>query len=60
MKAVVANCKVGKMLVDLLELKRIKASGNQNPRRGDPIDDAHAKFLYVVVGWLNEQGFDVI
>lgn len=60
MKAVVSDCKEGKMLLDLLELERIKKSGNQVTLHGDPIDDAHGLFVYVVVHWLNKQGFDVI
>ena len=58
MKAVILENKEGKNLMRLLEAERRKRS-NAISCQGNPIDDAHRVFVYVVVQWLQEQGFDL-
>ncbi len=57
MRAIIIDDKDCKNLMDNLELKRIKESGNQVSMMGDPIDEAHRLFVYVVVQWLQDQGW---
>jgi len=56
MRVIIIEDKDAKTLLQQLELERIKRSGNQIRMHGDPIDDAHGVFTYVVVQWLQDQG----
>jgi len=60
MRAIIIADKDARALMDKLELERIKASGNQVSLHGDPVDDAHGVFVYVVVQWLHDQGCDLV
>lgn len=60
MKQVITDPEEGKKLIDRLELERFKRSKNKIPLSGDPVDEAHSCYRYVVVSWLSKQGFDVV
>lgn len=59
MRAIIIDDKDAKELVRQLDHQRIKASGNVTPISGNPIDDAHRIYHYVIVNWLQEQGCKV-
>lgn len=56
MRVIIIQDKDARELLDQLELKRVKESGNVVKKHGDPIDDVHGMFQYVVVQWLQDQG----
>ena len=60
MKRVITDPEEGKKLIERLDLERFKKSKNKIPLQGDPVDDAHSSYRYVVVQWLQDQGFDVV
>jgi len=60
MKQVISDPKRGAELLERLDLERFKRSGNKISCQGDPCDDAHRYFVYVVCEWLQKEGYDII
>jgi len=58
MRVIIIEDKDAKALLDKLKLESLRKNhiNMRNPDQPLTMEDMHGVFLYVVVGWLNEQG----
>lgn len=66
MRAIIIDDKDARQLLDLLKLEQFKCVGDRLPEALDPeawkkaaVGEIHAKFLFVVCRWLQDQGASI-